>query len=71
MEPWMQDAARRVPAWVWLLVGAVYVICPLDLDFIPIVGWIDDAIVAYLCVKKWRRKDGKQCDAAWIGDRRR
>jgi len=31
-----------------------YVICPLDFDFIPILGWADDFFVAYMGIKKWR-----------------
>ena len=32
--------------------GAVlYVVCPLDGDFIPFLGWVDDAGVVALCVK--------------------
>jgi uncharacterized membrane protein YkvA (DUF1232 family) len=59
----MQDRVRRVPPWMWLLIGAIYVICPLDFDFIPVVGWIDDAIVAYLCIRKWRAENAAN-DAA-------
>jgi uncharacterized membrane protein YkvA (DUF1232 family) len=38
----------------WIIAAAVYVICPLDFDFIPIAGWVDDWIVAYMCYRKYR-----------------
>ncbi len=40
---------------MWLIGAAAYVICPLDFDFVPVVGWIDDIVVAYCCIKKWRQ----------------
>jgi uncharacterized membrane protein YkvA (DUF1232 family) len=39
---------------VWLVAGFLYVVCPLDFDFIPVIGWIDDVIVAYCCIQKYR-----------------
>jgi uncharacterized membrane protein YkvA (DUF1232 family) len=53
MQPRVQDAVRRVPPWAWLVAGAIYVVCPLDFDFIPVIGWFDDAFVAYWCVKQY------------------
>jgi uncharacterized membrane protein YkvA (DUF1232 family) len=36
-----------------MVVGAaLYVICPLDFDFIPVFGWIDDAIVIWMTYRK-------------------
>jgi len=29
----------------------LYVLCPLDGDFIPVIGWLDDIGVVGLCVK--------------------
>lgn len=29
----------------------LYVICPLDLDFLPVVGWLDDGIALILAVR--------------------
>jgi uncharacterized membrane protein YkvA (DUF1232 family) len=34
-----------------LIFAVVYVISPLDFDFIPIVGWIDDAAIVALVYK--------------------
>ena len=31
---------------------ALYVICPLDFDFVPLLGWLDDvALVVYTAYK--------------------
>jgi uncharacterized membrane protein YkvA (DUF1232 family) len=45
--------------WVWLapLLGLIYLVSPLDLlpDFLPIIGWMDDLLVAwYLACSVWR-----------------
>jgi hypothetical protein len=46
---------KSLPPWAWLLLGSLYVACPLDGDFIPVVGWVDDLVVAYFAVQKWRK----------------
>jgi uncharacterized membrane protein YkvA (DUF1232 family) len=42
------------PQYRWVLVAAtlVYLLSPIDIspDFIPIIGWIDDAVVASIFV---------------------
>ncbi|HIK43948.1 MAG TPA: DUF1232 domain-containing protein [Leptolyngbyaceae cyanobacterium M65_K2018_010] len=42
------------PQYRWLLVAAtlIYLLSPIDIspDFIPIIGWIDDAVVASILV---------------------
>jgi len=38
----------------WVAGALLYVICPFDFDFIPVVGWIDDAFVVWLAAKKVR-----------------
>ena len=35
----------------------IFVFFPFDVDFIPVVGCIDDAIVAYVCIRKWRAEN--------------
>ena len=38
----------------WLLVMAIaYCICPLDFDFIPVVGWLDDVGFLGYAGYKW------------------
>lgn len=54
-----QNTPRRIPPWIWLLGGAVYVICPLDFDFVPVLGWLDDIFVACMCIKQWNKGIGE------------
>lgn len=35
-----------------LVLGIIYIVSPLDFDWIPFVGWIDDGLVFYLLVKR-------------------
>jgi uncharacterized membrane protein YkvA (DUF1232 family) len=41
-------------AIAWIIGAVLYLVCPLDGDWIPVVGWIDDAFVAWLASKKVR-----------------
>jgi uncharacterized membrane protein YkvA (DUF1232 family) len=37
---------------ILIALGALlYVVCPFDFDFVPVLGWVDDAAVAYIA---WR-----------------
>jgi uncharacterized membrane protein YkvA (DUF1232 family) len=42
------------PKYRWILAGAtlLYLLSPIDIapDFIPIIGWIDDAVVASMFI---------------------
>jgi len=40
-------------AWVWLLLGLLYILSPYDLlpDFLPVRGWIDDIIVLIVMIR--------------------
>jgi uncharacterized membrane protein YkvA (DUF1232 family) len=50
---WYQKTIKH-PKYRWVLVAGtlIYLISPIDIspDFIPIIGWIDDAAVASLLV---------------------
>ena len=50
---WYKQTMRH-PKYRWLLIGGtlLYLISPIDIapDFIPIIGWIDDAAIATLLV---------------------
>lgn len=37
-----------------LVIGFLYVVCPLDFDFIPLLGWLDDAYVLHLMWRVWQ-----------------
>jgi uncharacterized membrane protein YkvA (DUF1232 family) len=50
---WYKETIRN-PKYRWLLIGAsiLYLLSPIDFapDFIPIIGWLDDGIIATLLV---------------------
>lgn len=50
---WYKNTLEH-PKYRWVLVGAtlLYLLSPIDIspDFIPIIGWIDDAVVASIFV---------------------
>jgi uncharacterized membrane protein YkvA (DUF1232 family) len=58
---------------ILIAIGAlVYVVCPFDFDFVPVLGWVDDAVVAYMA---WRhistpaphaKPDGMCLDAEFV-----
>jgi uncharacterized membrane protein YkvA (DUF1232 family) len=39
-----------------LLFGLLYIISPLDFDWIPILGWVDDGIIFYLLVQRLQKE---------------
>lgn len=50
---WYRGALRH-PKWRWAIIGgtALYLLSPLDIspDIFPIIGWLDDGILATLLV---------------------
>lgn len=50
---WYRNTIRN-PKYRWWLIGGslLYLLSPLDIspDFLPIVGWIDDGVIATLLV---------------------
>jgi len=50
---WYKQTIRH-PKYRWFLIGGtlLYLVSPIDIapDFIPIIGWIDDAAIATLLV---------------------
>src|SRR5690606_28868023 len=35
-----------------LALGLLYILSPLDFDWLPVIGWIDDGFVFYLMLKR-------------------
>lgn len=73
---WYRDVIRN-PKYRWWIIGAslLYLISPIDIapDFLPIVGWIDDGVIATLLVAELSQvlltrlkggKDGNTTEAA-------
>lgn len=69
MIPSTQKPKQGIPAWVWLVGATIYVICPLDFDFLPLIGWVDDVAVSYMCIKQWNKaKRSESAPAEKIDD---
>ncbi|MBX9787849.1 MAG: hypothetical protein K2Y37_02950 [Pirellulales bacterium] len=41
---------------VYLIVAAFYALCPLDGDFILVGGWLDDLLVAFICIREFNKR---------------
>jgi uncharacterized membrane protein YkvA (DUF1232 family) len=52
------DVPRGVRVRIWLLLG--YLVCPIDLvpDFIPVLGYLDDAVITVIAVRSIARRAG-------------
>ena len=66
---------RRVPrsAKIWLAVGALWIASPIDLlpEFLPVLGSLDDAVVAALVLRHLTRRAGADVITEfWRGDPR-
>lgn len=42
-----QPASKGIKPWIPLILALIYTVSPIDLvpDFIPIVGWLEDALL--------------------------
>lgn len=58
----MQSSYKNIPPVAWYFLAVAYFICPLDFDFVPILGWVDDAVVLYLGYKKWKSEAALQAE---------
>jgi uncharacterized membrane protein YkvA (DUF1232 family) len=38
------------------VLGFLYIISPLDFDWIPIIGWVDDGFVGYMVIKRLQKE---------------
>jgi hypothetical protein len=48
------DRGFTLPQKLGLTVlGFIYVVCPLDFDVVPLLGWLDDGAVVYLGFRMW------------------
>jgi hypothetical protein len=56
LQPLLERCSRgfTLPHKVAITIAAVlYIVCPLDFDFIPLIGWIDDVFVISLIRRVW------------------
>jgi uncharacterized membrane protein YkvA (DUF1232 family) len=51
---------RMLRIWLWLLLG--YLVSPIDLvpDFIPVIGYADDAVIVALVLRAVVRRAGRE-----------
>ncbi|HHP7245056.1 MAG TPA: YkvA family protein [Elainellaceae cyanobacterium] len=64
---WYRGAIRNARyRWIIVLATIAYLVSPFDIspDFIPIIGWIDDGVIATLLVAEL-----SQMFLEWIGRR--
>ena len=49
----LRNPAAPIAAKITAILAAIYIIMPVDLvpDIIPILGWLDDGIIAYVLIK--------------------
>lgn len=40
---------------LWLVIGVVYTVSPLDGDWFPVLGWVDDVVVDLICAAMMAR----------------
>ncbi len=62
------DVPRGVRVRLWLLLG--YLLMPIDLvpDFIPVIGYADDAVIVALALRSVTRRAGPQAlERHWPG----
>lgn len=63
-----RELPRTVRVWLWVLL--VYLLLPIDLvpDFIPVLGYADDAIVVAIVLRFVTRRAGAEAlDRHWPG----
>jgi uncharacterized membrane protein YkvA (DUF1232 family) len=44
---------------ILVISGIVYILSPLDFDWIPFFGWIDDGIVMYFLCQRLKKEKGR------------
>jgi Protein of unknown function (DUF1232) len=42
----------RMNKWVIVVLCIAWIVSPLDGDFIPVIGWIDDLFAAYIAYRQ-------------------
>lgn len=55
-ESWKGSYRMSLFTSASLVLGLLYVFIPLDFDWIPILGWIDDGFVIFLVIKRLQKE---------------
>jgi len=55
-ESWKGSYRMSLFTSASLVLGLLYVFIPLDFDWIPVLGWIDDGFVIFLVIKRLQKE---------------
>ncbi len=55
-ESWKGNYRMSFVTSAILVLGILYVFIPLDFDWIPFVGWIDDGLVIFFMIKRLQKE---------------
>lgn len=55
-ESWKGNYRMSFVTMMLLVAGLLYVIIPLDFDWIPFIGWIDDGFVIFMLRKRLQKE---------------
>lgn len=55
-EVWKGQYRMSLLTNLIIVLGILYVIIPLDFDWVPIVGWIDDGLVIFFVIKRLQKE---------------
>lgn len=53
---WRGEYRMSLLTNLFIVFGILYVIIPLDFDWIPIAGWIDDGLVIFFVIKRLQKE---------------
>ena len=51
-ESWKGNYRMSFLTSAIIVFGILYVFIPLDFDWVPVVGWIDDGLIIFLMIKR-------------------
>lgn len=55
-ESWRGNYKMSFATSALLVLGLIYVVVPIDFDWIPFVGWIDDGFVIFFMIKRLQKE---------------
>ncbi len=53
---WRGEYRMSLLTNLFIVFGILYVIIPLDFDWVPIAGWIDDGLVIFFVIKRLQKE---------------
>lgn len=55
-DAWKGNYKMSFITIILLFMGLLYVVIPIDFDWIPLIGWIDDGFVILLMIKRLQKE---------------